>query len=213
MKKMIGIFGGTFDPIHDGHLRSALELYQQLLFDEMRFVPCQIPVLKSAAQATAQQRVEMLQLAIKDQPGFVIDECELQRATPSYMFDTLTEMRKKFNDAALCLIMGSDSFNELPRWHRWQDLLQLSHLIVMARPDHVLTIQDPLTNFLQEHRTTDPAQLHENNFGKILFVELTAMAISATKIRDQMVNDLSPRYLLPEAVWQYIQKHHIYRKN
>jgi nicotinate-nucleotide adenylyltransferase len=196
MQKMIGVLGGTFDPIHHGHLRIALEISQQLKLDEVRFIPCQQPILKNNAQATAEQRLAMLRLAVQDQAGFIIDERELKRATPSYTIDTLISLREEFKTAALYFIMGADSFNELPQWQRWQELTQYANLVVVTRPNFTLTT---------------PTQ--ENSVRKIYQIELPPLAISSTNIRRQIAQGLSPRYLMPDAVWHYIQQHHLYQNN
>jgi nicotinate-nucleotide adenylyltransferase len=210
MQKMMGILGGTFDPIHHGHLRVALEAYQQLKLDEVRFVPCQKPVLKNDAQASVEQRLTMLRLATQKQAGFCVDERELQRATPSYMIDTLISLRAEFSSTVLCLLIGADSFNELPQWHRWQELIQYAHLIIVSRPDTILTAQDALKDFLQQHEVTNKQQLTEEIAGKIYQMQLPPLAISSTYIRSQIAQGLSPRYLIPEAVGHYIQQNHLY---
>lgn len=210
MKKMIGLLGGTFDPIHFGHMRVALELYQQLNLHEIRFIPCQKPVLKAQAQATSEQRLAMLQLAIQDQAGFTIDDRELKRSTPSYTIDTLISLRQEFSDATLCLILGSDSVNDLAQWHRWQELIQYAHLIIILRPDHMLNVRGPVATLIQQTSITDPQELQQTPAGKTLIVTLAPLTISSTTIRQQIAQNLSPRYLLPEAVYTYIQQQNLY---
>jgi nicotinate-nucleotide adenylyltransferase len=211
MKKTIGILGGTFDPIHFGHLRIALELHQQLRWQEVRFIPCRKPVLHKTTQASAQQRLTMLRKAIKNQPGFVIDDRELRRDTPSYTIDTLISLREELGDVALCLILGSDSVNNLPSWHRWQELIRLAHLVIVPRPGHPLLTSGPVAKLIQQYRTVTPNQLQHNAAGRILITPLTPLPISATEIRRQITKGLSPRYLLPDAVYTYIQQQNLYK--
>lgn len=210
--KPIGILGGTFDPIHHGHLRIALELYQQLDLRQVRFIPCQQPVLDKTAQATTIQRVEMLKLAINNQKQFILDDRELKRNTPSYTIETLISLREEFCDIPLCLITGSDSFLQLSRWHRWQELITLSHIVVIPRPDYLLDdIQEELIkNFLIKHQVNNPLLLQEKLNGYIYIANFQPLAISSTYIRQQITNGLNPAYLLPENVLQYIWKEEVY---
>lgn len=212
INKPIAILGGTFDPVHFGHLRLALEVQQQLAIQEIRFIPCQKPVLDKTASATSAQRLAMLQLAIANQPGFKIDERELQRPTPSYMVDTLLSLRQDITDQPLCLILGSDAFENLPRWHRWQELLNLTHLIIVTRPEHIFTLSEPLASLLQQHKIANPALLASQPQGFIYQLAITPLAISSTYIRQQITNQMSPRYLLPESVLDYIKQKKLYIK-
>lgn len=208
--KPIGILGGTFDPIHFGHLRIALELQQQYDWESVRFVPCQKPVLGKASCATPAQRLQMLQLAIADQPGLTVDERELNRDTPSYSVDTLISLRAEFPETPLCFILGVDLLAELPKWHRWQELLNFAHLVIVQRPGYILPIEGKINNLIQQHLTDDQEQLHQNKAGQIFITQLTPLTISATAIRQQIAAGLSPRYLLPESVWSYIQQKQLY---
>jgi nicotinate-nucleotide adenylyltransferase len=210
--KPVGIFGGTFDPIHHGHLRTALELYQRFDLQEVRLVPCQKPVLDKTAYATTEQRLQMLQLAIKDQPGLVIDEREIKRATPSFTIDTLISLRKEFPLTPLCLILGYDNLLNLERWHRWQELLKFAHLLINSRPLYEIPKQGVVAELLNNHQVIDAKLLQEQTAGLIYFAEMTQLNISATAIRQQIAQELSPRYLLPDAVWEFIQKEGIYKK-
>jgi len=134
-RRKIGIFGGTFDPIHIGHLRMALELKEQLGLDEMRLLPCHQPPHRDAPQVSSVQRVEMLRIALQDCPELQLDERELLRDKPSYTYDTLMELRAELgSEVSLVLCMGEDAFAGLPTWYRWQELIRLAHLVVIARP-------------------------------------------------------------------------------
>ena len=209
-KYPIGIFGGTFDPIHFGHLRTALVILETLNLQEIRFIPCHIPVLKSQTQATVSHRLAMLKLAIQHQPGFIIDERELHRNSPSYTFETLTSIRNEVGKQPLCLIIGSDAFNELDRWHRWQELITLAHLIVVTRKTILRKLPDNVAHILKTHETQDITLLHQTSAGHIFRMALPLLEISATDIRHQISAGLNSRFLLPENVLRYIQKEKIY---
>lgn len=211
MKKPIGILGGTFDPVHNGHLFIARALYSTLDWQEVRFIPCQQPVLKKPTCATAEQRLAMLKLALAAQPGFVIDEQELQRTTLSYTVDTLVALRKEFGDTPLCLILGSDNLTTLPQWHRWQELITLAHFVIVMRPDYALPTEGLVGKLLVEHQVNNPAVLQQKSAGAIFISDIKPPAISATQIRQQLSQGLQPQHQLPETVLHYIQQHHLYR--
>jgi nicotinate-nucleotide adenylyltransferase len=209
---MIGIYGGMFDPVHFGHLRPALEVQQGLGLSEVRFVPAGQPPHRHAPQATAIQRVAMLRAAIGDQPGFALDEREINRAGPSYMVDTLASLRTEFGDRTpLCLILGYDAFLGLPEWHQWTQLIELAHLVVTHRPGW---IQDGLDEVLQElverHRLA-PEQLSLHPAGGICFVPVTQLDISSTRLRHQVRSSQDIRYLLPDQVISLINQYNLYR--
>ena len=210
MNKPIGLLGGTFDPVHNGHLRVALELSQQLDLQEIRLIPCHQPVLDKVAQATALQRTAMLKIAITDQPNFIIDERELKRNTPSFTVETLISLRQEFANTPLCLIIGSDAFGNLERWHRWQELLRLAHLVVVTRPNSTLPQQGPIAALVQKHQIQDPKQLQQQTSGHLLLANTTLLAISGSLIRQQIAMNFKSGYLLPDAVLQYIKEEKLY---
>jgi nicotinate-nucleotide adenylyltransferase len=209
---LIGILGGTFDPIHFGHLRLALEVQQQLNFNEIRFVPCQSPVLDKTAQATIDQRLAMLQLALADQKNFVLDDREIKRETPSYMVDTLISLREEFPQQTMCLIIGNELFPQLLRWHRWQELLELAHFVIVTRPGFKIDLSKELTTLWQKHEIQDVKLLTTKPNGYLLTVPTTQLVISSTAIREQIAQHKSPRYLLPDSILRYIEHNKIYFK-
>lgn len=206
----IGIFGGTFDPIHFGHLRSALELFEQLPLAEIRFIPCRQPPHRQSPVASPEQRLTLLQLAIADEPKFRIDRRELSRSGLSYMVDTLASLRAEQSNRPLCLMLGTDSFRGLSRWYRWDELIELAHLLVMKRPGESLPRDGPLGYSLAARSTQDPTQLEQQAAGLIVTLEVTQLDISATRIRAAIRAGKSARYLLPETVWEYIQEERLY---
>lgn len=203
---MIGIFGGTFDPIHYGHLRSALELKELFELDHIRLIPCAQPVHRDEPSATAAQRLEMLQIALQNQPDFVVDGQELERTGGSYTFHTLEKLRFDYPNESLLLFIGSDAFNEFTTWFRWRELFNFAHIVVITRPNSAL---NPLDDFFKSRLTDDKSQLKQLA-GRLFFQEITQLAISATAIRGMIATKQNPRFLLPDAVLDYIFKHQLY---
>lgn len=208
---MLGIFGGTFDPVHFGHLRPALEVKQALEFDELRFIPCNIPPHRGAPVASAAQRLAMLQLALKDVPGCVIDQRELEREGPSYMVDTLASLRAEVGQRPLCLILGLDAFLGLDRWHQWRRLLELAHIVVTTRPGSRLPEHGEVVNLVNHRQAEDHHVLRGSTAGLIYFQAVTQLDISATAIREAVRAKRDIHFLLPEAVRLYIEREGIYR--
>ncbi len=210
---MIGIFGGTFDPVHFGHLRPALEVQQMLGLQQVRFIPSGHPPHREMPRASASQRLAMLRAAIDEQPGFVLDEREIRRQGPSYMVDTLLSLREELGETPLCLILGYDAFLNLPDWYRWEQLIELSHIVVTHRPGWLLTeyrANPELVDLLEQHQQS-LSQLGRQQAGGVVFVPVTQLEISATSIRRQIRDGESIRYLLPDSVIEIIEKQHIYR--
>ncbi len=211
IQRPIGIFGGTFDPVHFGHLRLALELKQFLGLAEVRLLPCHVPPHREAPIATPEQRLLMLKAALGDQSELTIDERELKRDGFSYMFDTLTSLRRDLGTTPLCLIIGSDAFIGLPEWHRWQELIELCHIIVMPRPGWKRIEKSPLNEWMDSRQAISPEALSHSSAGLIIFNEVTQLDISATKIRDLLKKGESPRYLLPDSVLSIIIEQELYK--
>ena len=208
----IGILGGTFDPIHYGHLRTALELLKTLELAEMRFIPCRIPAHRGLPQVTAEQRMALVRLATDSQPGFVADDRELRRDGTSYMVDTLASLREDLGpETPLCLIVGTDAFRELHTWHRWRELTDWAHIIVMQRPGILQPLPPILEMFITPRVIYDDLALRRKPAGGILFQPVTQLNISATQIRALLAHGQSPRYLLPEAVLASIHDQSLYR--
>jgi len=209
---MIGVFGGTFDPIHFGHLRPALEMFQDLLLQEIRFVPLRTAVHRTQPVATAAQRLAMVQAAVEGQPGFVADPRELQRTGSSYSYDTLVSLRAEFGPRLpIYLLTGLDAFAELPTWHRWEDIAGMAHLVVMRRPGADEVTDPELRRWMEPRLATDPAALAQIPGGLILFRDVIQLDISATAIRSQLALGLSPRFLLPASVLAFIEREGLYR--
>ena len=210
--KPIGVFGGTFDPIHYGHLRTAFEMLEALRFDEVRFIPCGDPPHRGATFAAATQRLQMVQVAVAAQAGFVVDDRELQRAGPSYSIDTLLSLRDEFPDRSLGLIVGMDAFLGLPGWHRWREILDTAHIVVAHRPGWRAPGMGPLGELLSERGTHRVEDLHEQIHGRIHIHAVTQLEISSTEIRDLVAAGRDPRFLMPDAVRDVIVQSTCYGK-
>lgn len=205
---MIGIYGGTFNPVHYGHLRSALEVKEIFGLDEIRLIPCYQPALKNQPSVTAEKRLQMLQLAVEEQDGFVCDSRELDRQGASYMVDTLASLHKDFPEQSLVLFIGTDAFADLSHWHQWQRLFDYAHIVVMTRPD---AENIPLIDFFKTRLANTPAELKQSSAGKLYFQNITQLAISSTKLRNLLEKQRSIRFLVPNNVINYIQQNKLYR--
>lgn len=208
---MIGIFGGTFDPIHYGHLRCAWEIAEQLELCEVRMLPCGQPPHRGAPMATSEQRRRALELALAGQSLLRLDTRELDRAGPSYMVDTLTSLRAEVGTRSLCLILGQDAFNGLAGWHRWEQLTELAHLVVITRPGVEPPESGPIAALVEACSVESLDELRARPAGAILFRTATALGFSASGIREQLASGRSPRYLLPDAVLDYLIQEGVYR--
>ena len=208
---MIGIFGGSFDPIHLGHLRAALELAQALGLAQVRFMPCRQPPHRSLPLASAEHRVALLEAALRSEPAFHLDTRELHRDGPSYTVDTLLSLRAELGAAPLCLILGMDAFQGFSTWHRWQEVIELAHLVVAHRPGWTPPRSGTVAELLAQRQVRGGAQLRQRSGGHILLWPVTPLDISSSHIRALVAEGRSPRYLVPEAVWELIQARNIYR--
>lgn len=214
--KPVGIFGGTFDPIHYGHLRLAEEMLELANLRQIRFIPTGIPPHRNAPQVSAQHRSAMVRLAIADQPAFVLDDREVRRDTPCYTVNTLRELRTELGAAQpLCLLMGGDAFLQLHTWHEWEQLFDLAHIVVGYRPGFTLEERiHSATEELQRHyhaRLCTAAILSQQPSGGIAELAIPKLEISATDIRRRVAENRTIRYLLPNAVADYIHQHHLYK--
>lgn len=202
----IGVFGGTFDPIHFGHLRTAFELQQVLGLSELRFVPAGNPPHRDVPLAEAALRLAMVKAAIADQPGFTVDDREVRRVGPSYTVVTLGELRAEAPRRPICLVVGMDAFLGLHLWHRWRDLLTLAHVAVAHRPGWRAPTDGALGELLAERGTSRIADLHEQEAGRIFVHPVTQLEISSTDLRNIIVSGRDPRYLVPDAVRDIIRE-------
>lgn len=208
-----GLLGGTFDPIHHGHLRLAQEMAEAIGLDAVRFLPTGTPPHRDRPHAAAADRLAMVQLAIEGNPLFALDRHEIAKTVPCYMVDTLTELRAESGrDQAIVLFMGADAFAGLAGWHRWRDLFGLAHIAVAQRPGHRLDQAMPaeLVAECQARLAGDPAELARSPAGRVYRHTITQLDIAASHIRELLAAGHSPRYLLPEAVLDYLIRNRLY---
>lgn len=203
--KRIGILGGTFDPVHNGHLRAAMEMHEGLGLDHVRLIPCAQPPHRSSPVLSARERLRLLRLAVAEQPGLQVDERELTMEGPSWTVNTLASLRADFADRALCLAVGADALLGFHTWHRWQEIVGLCHLIVLRRPgwqlgDKLSALDAGVREWVQDRRVTDPAQLDNEAAGRCFFLSIPALDISASAIRERLAQGRSPRWLVPDKV-------------
>ena len=209
----IGIFGGTFDPIHYGHLRTALELKQRLDLATVYFVPCANPPHRTAPMTNGRLRLRMVEAAIRDEEGFVADDRELERSGLSYTMDTLASFRAEFASRSLCLLLGMDAFLGLPGWHRWRELPTLAHIVVAHRPGWEAPTDGPLGELLRERRASGAEQLTASLAGLVHVQPVTQLEISSTDLRDSLRAGRDPKFLLPDRVRRIIVETECYAES
>jgi len=208
----IGIFGGTFDPIHYGHLRTAFEMLQALRFGELRFVPSGDPPHRGETYAPASLRLEMVRAATANEPRFVVDDCEVRRQGPSYTVDTLAAMREEQPEAPMGLILGMDAFLGLADWHRWNEILDYAHIVVAHRPGWRAPDIGAIGELISERGTHRIDDLHKQRDNLIYIHAVTQLEISSTEIRDLVGAGRDPRFLMPDVVRDIIMKSGCYGK-
>lgn len=207
----VAIFGGTFDPVHNGHLRSAIEIKEGLGVDELRLMPSHRPPLRGAPGAESRQRLAMVVAAVNGQSGLRVDDRELRRDGPSYTVDTLRDLRAELGAAvSLTVVMGSDAFNQLHRWQDWQSLFSLANVLLLHRADYPLAADATVTAFVEARRVADASELTAVSAGGFYELGLIQLPISATDIRQRLASGKSISYLVPDVVADYIAEHGLY---
>lgn len=208
------LFGGTFDPVHYGHLKPVEALAGQVGLKKVTLLPNNVPPHRPQPEASPEQRVEMVRLAIAGNALFDLDRREMQRDTPSWTIETLAELRaERGTDQPLAFIIGQDSLLSLHKWHRWEEILTLCHLLVCRRPGYAIKMETPdLQRWLEEHQAASAKTLHQRPYGKVFLAETPLISISATEIRTRLHQGQSCDDLLPSAVSAYISDAGLYRK-
>jgi len=206
----IGVFGGTFDPVHFGHLRTAFECRARLGLSEVRFIPCAEPPHRDSPDAPAGTRLQMLEAATAGVDGFVVDGRELQRTGPSWSIDTLRSLREEFPEKVLCLLLGLDAFAGFTQWREWRSILDLAHVVVARRPGAPAPSEGEVGRLLDARWAHELADLRAARHGRIHIVDVTQLEISSTQLRRSIADGLSPVYLLPDAVWKIIKEARCY---
>ncbi|MFZ2724899.1 MAG: nicotinate-nucleotide adenylyltransferase [Methylococcaceae bacterium] len=210
--KRVGIFGGTFDPIHYGHLRSALEVQAIFELQQVRLIPCANPPHRELPMTPANLRADMVELAIASSPQLLCDRRELQRTGASYTLETLQSLRHELGETTLLLFIGNDAFAHLTRWYRWRELFAYAHIIVLTRPEtESITDFGDESDFFANRRASSINELSKTQAGLLWFQAVTPLAISATAIRQLIASGNRPQFLLPDAVLDYIKQHRLYQ--
>jgi len=216
--KKIALFGGTFDPVHYGHLRLAEEVRESLGFQKVIFVPAAIPPHKGGAETlSAEKRLVMTELAIKGNTGLEVSDIEIKRGGPSYTVETLREFKGRDlgDDIEISLIIGADSYNDITTWCEFEEILTLASLVVVERPQTpVKKIAEVLPDRLARkfRYESDKEAYIQDNGRTITYLSVTLMDISSSDIRQRVQEGLSIRYLLPPGVARYIIEHELYGK-
>jgi len=220
---MLGIFGGSFDPIHFGHIKSALTLLEHFDFEKIRFIPCQLSPLKEKVYASEKHRWQMINLVCNSEQKLIADNRELKRKGPSYTIDTLIELREEFgNNQSLALIVGVDAFLRFSKWHRYEEILSYCHIMLMQRPGYSLPDaendagnkagNEKEKKYYEANKTEDSKSLTDTSHGKIFMSDLEKFDISSTLIRKTVSQGKQPKYMLPGSVWNYIQRNELYKQ-
>ena len=207
---LIGLLGGTFDPIHNGHLHVATQLLQQLPLDEVRLLPCYQPVHRGQPIAGPEDRLAMAELACAAYPKITVDTHEMKRQGPSYMIDTLKELHRDNPKNHWCLILGQDAFQHFHTWHQWEEILNYCHLIIVNRPEASIHYPEAINHLLSQHQTLEITTLSTRTHGALYFCTVPPLAISATHLRQQLPQHRVANNTLPDKVLEYIQEHKLY---
>lgn len=214
----LGIFGGTFDPVHVGHLRLAEEAREALGLSAVRWIPAGQPRHRGQPMAAAGHRLRMVELALAGHPRFEIDPAEATSGEASYTVPTLERLRRTLGSRPLVLLLGADAYAGLPGWHRWQEIFSLAHVAIAHRPGFALEPSALPAALREIHRARavaddHPAALSAVPAGCVIGFPTTPLDVSATRIRELLAAGRSVRYLLPQAVIDYIHHHHLYRQH
>ena len=204
----MGVFGGTFDPVHQGHLRTVASVQQQLDLAHVLFVPAARPRLRSAPIASATHRLEMLKRALASEPSFEVNDLELGRDGPSTTVLTLEVLYHNYQETPICFILGIDAFLGFPQWHRWTELLGLAHFVVMSRPGTVLPVERP--TWWVRAETTDLSMVHRRRAGSVVMVEVPPMDVAASNIRERLRVGDDISHSVSKSVIDYITEHQLY---
>ena len=209
-REPLALFGGTFDPVHYGHLRCADEARQKLNLNELYLLPAGTPVHRQTPEATKRQRVEMLRLAQLEFPCLSIDDRETRRTGPSYMVDTLRDLRSEFPQKSLVLLIGQDACNLLHTWFNWEQLFVLAHIVILTRPGSRLEYHQLVANKIHRHLSADMLDLRNSQAGAVLNLEVTPVDISSTQIKTFIRKGQTPKSMLPASVLNYIYENRLY---
>jgi nicotinate-nucleotide adenylyltransferase len=212
-KKILGILGGTFDPIHYGHLNIAEFCMHEFSMDQIIFIPCHIPSHRPTPQANSSERLAMLKIAILGYDKFSIDTIEMDKDTESYSYNTLTELRKKFPEQNLSFILGMDSFETLNTWQNYNKILDMCNIIVVNRPGYEIPDTNWSNEILRRHLITNKEEFLQHKHGKVFMISIPPQDISATQIRNILKQKSGDLINVPTKVKEYMDQHNLYKNN
>lgn len=198
--KPIGLLGGTFDPVHNGHLRLAIEVFERLDLDQVRLLPAPSPRLRDAPGRDFQTRLQLLRTAIEGIEALQADDRESRHSRPTRSIETLQSLREEFPGRSLCLILGADIATRLDQWHQWQSLPDYAHLVFAHRPGSELPLSGPLYDWIGERLVDSPADLHARAGGLVYICDIPVLDIQARDIRARLAAGRSIDFLVPEKV-------------
>jgi nicotinate-nucleotide adenylyltransferase len=211
VKKPVGLLGGSFDPVHYGHLRLAMECQQQLDLEKVIFVPLNSPPHRACLQANTDQRYRMLKLATMNVEVLDVSDIEINRKGKSYTIDTLKEFGKNSGNQSLCIILGMDAFQEFDTWKDWQEITDYAHIIIANRADSPMEIRkEVLKSYFKSRQVSKKEEIHNSAAGNILRLDIPMTEISSSRIRELLHAKKSAKYLLPDNVLDFINNEQIY---
>ena len=212
VKVRMGILGGSFDPIHFGHIKPSIELAEKFQLSSIKLIPCKISPFKDTTFASAEHRWNMISIIAGSSDLFIADNRELQRNTPSYSYETLREIAQELaSTAKLFWIMGEDALQGFPKWYEAEKIMQLCHVLVMRRPGNDTAVDETAQQWLNQYLCHDSEQLENTDCGHIYITDTEMHDISSTQIREIVQSGQQPRYLLPGGVWNYIKRNELYQ--
>lgn len=209
--KPVGILGGTFDPVHHGHIRLAIEFLERLELVEVRLIPLNTPPHREPPVGSPAHRFKMLQIATGHLAGITVDDFELRKPSVSYTIDTVSNFRTKSGDTPVCLLMGIDAFMTIKQWHRWQELPEYVHIVIANRPGNIIDNFESFAADLGITVTESPGRLHQAPSGQVCMLNIPMLDISSTQIRSIISSGKNPEGLLPTEVINYINTHRLYK--
>lgn len=210
MNSRIGIMGGMFDPVHNGHIDAALAAVQLLNLEKLLMIPCGTPNHRSEASGTAEHRLQMLNLATREHPSIEVDSTELNSIGVSYTYNTLEAIKQTASASILFFVLGADAFNSLPQWHRWQELFSLCHFVVINRPGFEITDDPLIARELGDRQVENAGDLFSHEFGKIFLLNECEVDLSSSEIREKIESNKSLESDLAPDVLNYIVENELY---